>query len=309
MRSQNFSVTSSLKLLFRESTIQTNSLIILVATLIIFIIDLHLPLEVVAGVLYALIIFASLSVNETHLTHLTAALGLLFTVIAFYLSPDVIIPVEIVTINRALTLLLIICTTVMVIRIKRANIDMSALMTQTLINPITEYKNRHAFEIELDTEILRCKRYHRNLSIAIIDIDHFKAFSDSHDPKYAHEVLKRISRDIRTNIRTSDLFYHIDTDVFAILFPETELSEAKDVCEAIRKKISAKNKDAEKKITLSIGISTLVSTDNKINLRQRAEDALIISKNNGKNLVSTLPTVVSKEKNPVAAILSRSRSD
>ncbi|SFE17256.1 GGDEF domain-containing protein [Nitrosomonas sp. Nm166] len=310
MRGQIFSVTSSLKLLFRESAIQTNSLIILAATLLTFIIDLHLPLGVVAGVLYALVIFASLSVNETHLTHLTAALGFLFTIIAFYLSPDITIPMEIVIINRALTLLLIICTAVMVIRIKKANIDMSTLMTQTLINPITEHKNRHAFEIELDTEILRCKRYHRNLSVAVIDIDHFKIFSNNHDPGYTRDVIKRISRDIKANIRTSDLFYHIDTDAFAILFPETELSEAKEVCEAIRRKVSIKmDKNSEKKITLSIGIAMLGNNDNKINLRQRAEDALITSKINGKNLVSTLPPVVSKEKNPVAAILSRSRSD
>ena len=187
---------------------------------------------------------------------------------------------------------------------------MSALMTQTLIDPITGYKNRHAFEIELDTEIPRCKRYHRNLSVAIIDIDHFKIFSDSHDHKHANDVIKRISRDIKANIRTSDLFYHINTDVFAILFPETELSKAKEVCEAIRKKVSVKmDKNTENKITASIGIAMLENTDNKMNLYKRAEVALFISKRNGRNLVSTLPQVVNKDKNHVAAILSRSRSD
>lgn len=310
MRSQILSATSNLKLLFRECTIQANSLIILAATLFIFIIDLHLPLGVAAGVPYALVIFASLWVSGTQFTYLVATLGLLFTLMGFYLSPSTIIPTDIILINRGLTLLLIICTTVMVTRIKKANIDMSALMTQTLIDPVTGYKNRHAFETELDTEILRCKRYHRNLSVAIIDIDHFKIFSDRHDYQHANAVIKRISAEIRVNIRTSDLFYHIDTDVFAILFPETELSEAKEVCEAIRKKVSVKmDQNTENKITTSIGIAMLENADNNIDLCKRAEDALFISKNNGRNLVSTLPQVANKDKNHVAAILSRSRSD
>jgi len=311
MRSQIFSATASLKLLFRECTAQANGLIILAVTLFIFIIDLHLPLGVAAGVPYALVIFGSLWISETLFTYLVTALGLLFTVLGFYLSPGITAaPIEIVLINRGLTLLLIISTAIMVTKIKKANIDMSALMTQTLIDPITGYKNRHAFETELDTEILRCKRYHRNLSVAIIDIDHFKIFSDNHDHKYANDAIKRISRDIRANIRTSDLFYRIDMDVFAILFPETDLSEAKEVCEAIRKKVSTKiDKDTENKITISIGIATLGTADSKINLCKRAEDALLISKRNGRNLVSTLPQVVCKDKPLVAAILSRSRSD
>jgi hypothetical protein len=137
MRSQILSVTANLKLLFRECTVQANSLIILAATFFIFFIDLNLPLGVAAGVPYALVIFASLWVNGIQFTYLVTALGLLFTVIKFYLLPISIVPIEIVQINRGLILLLIVCTTIMVTRIKKANIDMSALMNQIPIDPIT----------------------------------------------------------------------------------------------------------------------------------------------------------------------------
>jgi hypothetical protein len=53
----------------------------------------------------------------------------------------------------------------------------------------------------------------------------------------------------------------------------------------------------------------LENSDSKIELCQRAEEALFISKRNGRNLVSTLPEVVNKDKNHIAAILSRSRAD
>ncbi|WP_394809728.1 GGDEF domain-containing protein [Nitrosomonas sp.] len=310
MRSQILSATVNLKLLFREFTIQANSLIILVATLSILIIDLQLPLGVAAGAPYALVIFASLWVCGIQFTYFIAALGIIFTIIGFYLSPGIVVPMNIVLFNRGITLLLIICSAIMVIKIKKANIDISSLMSQILIDPITGYKNRQAFESELDTEILRCKRYHRNLCVAIIDIDLLKLFSDNYDFRNKNDSIKRISHEIKTDIRTSDLFYRIDINVFAILFHETELTEAKDVCEAIRKKISAKiDKNTENKITISIGIATLNEADKRINLCKRAEEALFISKRNGGNFVSTLPEVANKEKPNVAAILSRSRSN
>ena len=310
MRSQILSATVNLKLLFREFTIQANSLIIIVATLSILIIDLQLPLGVAAGVPYALVIFASLWVCGIQFTYFIAALGIIFTIIGFYLSPGIVVPMNIVLFNRGITLLLIICSAIMVIKIKKANIDISSLMSQILIDPITGYKNRQAFESELDTEILRCKRYHRNLCVAIIDIDLLKLFSDNYDFRNKNDSIKRISHEIKTDIRTSDLFYRIDINVFAILFPETKLTEAKDVCEAIRKKISAKiDKNTENKITISIGIATLNEADKRINLCKRAEEALFISKRNGGNFVSTLPEVANKEKPHVAAILSRSRSN
>ena len=188
---------------------------------------------------------------------------------------------------------------------------MSALMNRTLTDPMSGHKNRDAFEIELNIEILRCNRYHRNLSIAVIDIDHFETFSDRYDHKHTNDVIKRISREIKANIRISDLFYHINTDVFAVLFPETELSEAKEVCEAIRKKVSGKLEDenTENKITTSIGIAMLENTDSKVSLCSRVEDALLTSKCNGGNTVSTLPQVSNKDKNHVAAILTRPRSE
>lgn len=304
MRSQILSATAYLKFLFREYPIQANSLIILVATLSILIIDLQLPLGVAAGVPYALVIFASLWVCGIQFTYFLATLGIIFTIIGFYFSPGIAVPMNIALFNRGITLLLVICSAIMVIKIKKANIDISALMTQLLIDPVTGYKNRQSFESELDTEILRCKRYHRNLSVAIIDIDLLKLFSDKYDS------LKNISQEFKADIRTSDLFYHIDINVFAVLFPETELTEAKEVCEAIRKKISAKiDKNTENKITISIGIATLSEADKRISLCKRAEDALFISKRNGGNFVSTLPEVANKDKPHVAAILSRSRSN
>lgn len=311
MRSHILSVASALKLFLRDLPIQTNYVIILFATFFIFFIDLQLPLGIAAAVPFALVVFATLWVNSAQFTILISVLGVIFTLTKFFLTPVIITTMEAVIINRGLTLMLIICSAIMVLKLKKANIDISALTNQTLIDPTTGYKNRQAFETELETEIVRCKRYERNLSIAIIDIDLFKLFIDR--PNHfsgSNNSIRTIAQEITANIRTSDIFYRIDINVFAISFPETDLAKAKEVCEAIRKKVSARM-DAvnENKITISIGVAMLDNADSQISLCKRTEEALFMSKRNGGNLVTTIPEVPNKDKSQVAAILTRSRSD
>lgn len=284
-------------------------LIIIALMLCIFAIDLNTPLGVAAAVPYVLVIFASLWVSGIRFTYFIAISSFFLTIAGFYLSPGMVMPMDVVLFNRGLVLLLTICSTLMVIKIKKTNNDMFNLMAQMLIDPVTGYKNRQAFETELDSEILRSRRYHRSFSVAIIDIDLLKLFSDNYDYKKNNDSIKQISQEIKTNIRITDLFYRIDINVFAILFPETDLFEAKKVCESVRKKVSAQmDENIENKVMVSIGIAMLDETDDKLILCKRAEDALFISKRNGGNQVSTLPQIANKEKSPVAAILSRSRS-
>ncbi|MFZ1851629.1 MAG: diguanylate cyclase [Nitrosomonas sp.] len=312
MREHILSATSSLKIFFRDFSISPNNLLIISAAVFIFIIDLQLPLGVAAGVPYALVIFASLWANGIFLTYWVSGLSLVFVILGYFLSPPSVVPIEIILINRGLTLLLIVSTAIMAIKIKKANIDISALSSNVLIDSISGLKNKQAFDIELHTETLRCQRYQRNLSIALIDIDlsHFTREKDNHSQ--VHEIIRNIANNIKSKIRTSDLLYHTDTQQFAILFPETELSEAKDVCEIIRNKtsFSATQHNENKLFVACIGIATLEPHDNSINLFQRAEDALSLSKDSVKHQVSTVPEINgNKDKNVIPAILSRSRSD
>jgi len=312
MREHILSATSSLKIFFRDFSISPNNLLIFSATVFIFIIDLQLPLGVAAGVPYALVIFASLWASGMYLTYWISGLSLVFIILGYFLSPSSVVPIEITLINRGLTLLLIVSTAIMAIKIKKANVDISALSPNILIDSISGLKNKQAFDIELQTETLRCQRYQRNLSIALIDIDLSQLPREKDNHSQIHEIIRNIANNIKSKIRTSDLLYHTDTQQFAILFPETELSEAKDVCEIIRNKtsFSATQKDENKLFVACIGIATLELHDNSINLFQRAEDALLISKESEKHQVFTVPEINSnKDKNVIPAILSRSRFD
>ena len=295
---------ASIKLMVRECLVQNNCLVILAVTLFIFVIDLNLPLGVAAGAPYVLVIFASLWISGINASYVVAALGVVFTVAGFFLSPGIMAPMHIVLINRTLTVLLIVCAAIMVVRIKKANIDISDLMNQILINPVSGFKNKQAFEDAFVNEIQRCRRYEHQLSLAIIEV---KDHNDSQSSKSNLEI-KSVLQEIRNGIRKTDLPYHISDNELAIIFTDTDLATSKSVCEAICKQVCTK---LESRITTNtvfkIGIAAAEKNDNQATLFIRAKSALSLAKSDAENAVITIPQVVNKDKAAVAAILLRSR--
>ena len=306
MRSLTLSKTTYLKFLLKEYICQIYLLVPLAAMVCIFTFDLYSPLGVAAGTAYALIVIGTFWIKGNLSTYITAALGLILALTGFYLSPTTVVPLDIVIINRILAVLLILTTMIMVLKIKKVSNHNFILKTQTVIDSLTECKNRLAFEKELDFEILRNTRYKRNLSVGIFKIEELKFLTFSVGKNKRDQIVKRVSQEIQNIIRNTDLLYRIDTDKFVILFSETNLQKAKEVSEAICKKIS--NNKIEIQITLNAGLASLDTDDNKEKLYSRAEHALLITQKNNNNQVSTLPDV-SVSRSPAPAILSRPRTD
>ncbi|MDH5479134.1 MAG: GGDEF domain-containing protein [Nitrosomonas sp.] len=301
------SKTTYLKFLLKEFTDHTYLFILFAALASTFAFDVYLPLGIASGTPYVLIILGTLWIKGNQSTYITTVLGLALTVTGFYLSPSVAVPTDIVIANRALAILLIVCTMIMVLKIKKVQDHLSSLRNQAVIDPLTQCKNKRAFEIELNFEILRNKRYNRNLTISIFDIDAFKFLTFTHGQDKGEQILKQVSEEMQHMIRSTDLLYRIDTAKFAILFSETDLPKAKEVSETICRNIT-NNKKHEINVTLSAGLSSLNANDNKETIYKRAEDALLISQKNENNKVSTLPKTVNSSRPVVPAILSRSRS-
>ena len=309
MHSQNFSIVAQLRFIFREYADRANYLVLLIAMIAILIFDLLSPLGIAAGVPYGVIVFGSLWVRGRAVTYVIAAMGVMFTIVGYYLSPVGLSPMNAVIINRVLAVLVIFITAMMVFRIKKTDADMSLLKTQSVVDPLTLTNNQHAFEQGLDGEFFRAKRYQRSLSMAIIDVDHLTLINGTHGFNCGDEIIKKVAKELESNIRKCDVLYRLDGGKFAILFTETGIAEAKRVGDAICKKVASNLKWNEHDITVSIGIAMLEEGDNKRMLYRRAEQALMLSKNSGKNKVSTLPHIIRQGKASIAAILSRSRSN
>ncbi len=307
MSSQRFSTASYLRVFLNEFANHIHYLIMLVAIIGIFVFDLASSSGIAAGTSYVLVVFGSLFIKGNIPTYVAAVMGLIFTITGFFLSASVINPLETAMINRLLAALLIIGAALIVIRIKKADENILALRIQSVIDPLTQTKNYRAFEQELSRGILLHKRHNRSLSVAFIDIDNLHKINQSYGSDGGDSVINQVAKEIEANIRSSDVLYRLAGDKFAVLFAETGMRGTKSVGEAICKKTSSKIALSGRNVTLSMGIATLEEKDSERSLCQRAEKALLQSKADGKNRVTTVPPVSTKDTSRIAAILARSR--
>ncbi len=136
----------------------------------------------------------------------------------------------------------------------------------------------------LDYEIIRAKRYARNLSLLMIDVDQFKSYNDTLGHLEGDKFLKSIAQIIKQNIRTTDVACRYAGDEFAVILPETDLAQARSMAEKIRKKVSELS--AKQPISVSIGLAESNAHTNRYDLIQRADSHLYTAKHHGKNQIS-----------------------
>jgi diguanylate cyclase (GGDEF)-like protein len=265
------------------------SIAIFISTLVILGLDLILPLGIAAGTPYGLVVFATLWSKRISHTYLVAVVGILFTTLGFYLSPDIISPMYAVIINRVLAVIIILASAILVIQIKKNNLHIKNLNILSLTDPLTGVENRLAYDRAIEKEIARDVRNKRKLSLAIIDIDNFKNVNDTHGHAIGDKVLKDTANIIRSAVRKTDLVFRLGGDEFAVLFIETGLRKTKKIGAKVCRSISQSSTLGTNTLTVSVGIAELEVNDNKDTLYNRTDKALYLSKNQGKNMVSTIP--------------------
>lgn len=106
------------------------------------------------------------------------------------------------------------------------------LATQDLL---TQVANRQTLLTRLDEEIERATRYGHQLSIAMIDIDHFKRFNDTYGHSAGDLVLHRIAQAIQDSVRRVDVVGRYGGEEFMVILPETDVDAAASIAEKIRR--------------------------------------------------------------------------
>ncbi len=150
---------------------------------------------------------------------------------------------------------------------------------------LTNIYNRRIFLRFLEAEIYKAKRYSREFSLIMFDIDHFKAVNDTHGHDAGDYVLKTTVDVIKRNIRVSDIVARYGGEEFIIIQPETTIEGAKVSAEKIRTLIEQNNFDKVKRITISIGVTMFKENDTVNSIVKRVDEALYKAKNNGRNRV------------------------
>lgn len=124
----------------------------------------------------------------------------------------------------------------------------------------------------------------------MMDIDHFKQFNDNYGHDIGDEILKLTSKTFTTSVRETDIIGRYGGEEFIIIVPETDLKEVKLVAERVRANVEKQtlytDKFGELKCTLSIGISTIIGTEENLEeMVKRADNMLYKAKESGRNRV------------------------
>ncbi|MEZ8034776.1 GGDEF domain-containing protein [Vibrio crassostreae] len=141
--------------------------------------------------------------------------------------------------------------------------------------------NRRRFDKELSHYSNLADRYgHTHSCLALIDLDHFKAINDNHGHDQGDTALKEVAELLKKNIRDTDIVARVGGEEFAILMPETNLSEAIEAMYRLKEVIA---KDTTLNLTVSSGVSEIQAYAEAT--YRSADRALYRAKGNGRNRV------------------------
>jgi len=150
---------------------------------------------------------------------------------------------------------------------------------------LTRLFNRRYFNQKLQEEVERSRRYSRNLSLIMCDIDHFKKFNDTYGHQTGDKVLQKVAELIINNCRASDIPARYGGEEIAVILPETDINGAYRLAEKARIIIEEKAADAAGTVvTVSMGVASF--TGNKKtpeDLISAADKCLYKAKESGRN--------------------------
>lgn len=166
------------------------------------------------------------------------------------------------------------------------------------LDPLTGLFNRRFLDESLEHEVQRCQHRRRQLSLLMLDIDHFKTWNDLHGHLEGDRMLARFGKLLRASIRDYDRAFRFGGEEFLVLFPDTGLEDARNVAERIRRRfeqlvfnvpVSRDFPEGRDSRTISGGVACYREGLGAMELLEMADQALYCAKSSGRNRIEYLP--------------------
>jgi two-component system, cell cycle response regulator len=153
---------------------------------------------------------------------------------------------------------------------------------------LTNLCNRKQLDTLLGEEVPRAQRYNRELSLLMLDIDHFKSINDTYGHLTGDSVLRALAAILQKRVRPNDKLARYGGEEFCAILPETSLASAVKIGEDLRQLVAEHRFMAESqeiKVTISVGVAVLAHGMTPIDLCRRADEMLYRAKHGGRNRV------------------------
>jgi len=161
----------------------------------------------------------------------------------------------------------------------------------SLTDELTHVSNRRHFQTMLQMEMKRAKRFNRNISLLMVDVDRFKKYNDTYGHVEGDRVLEEIAKILSENVREVDTVARYGGEEFSIILTHTSSDEAAQVAEKLRRLVEEHPFKYEKntkrgQVTVSVGVANFPEdTENMEDLINNADMALYQAKGAGRNRV------------------------
>jgi diguanylate cyclase len=155
-------------------------------------------------------------------------------------------------------------------------------------DPLTFALNRRGLEEAFRVETARAARYGAPLALAVLDVDDFKKLNDTLGHVAGDRALVHLATTLQSTLRPTDIIARLGGEEFALLLPATDLAEASDAGERLRKELAGRPfqwDGAPRTITFSAGVAEWREGEPIEDLIQRADGAMYQAKRAGKNRV------------------------
>lgn len=156
---------------------------------------------------------------------------------------------------------------------------------------LTGLYNYRSFQARLEQEVERAQRYHRPLSLIMVDIDYFKTYNDTCGHLRGDSVLAAVAQSLQQTSRTSDIVARYGGEEFVLVLPETDVIKAETLGHRLQEQIEKRIFPGEeqlpgKTLTISVGVTSYLPPDTKEVLIEKADTALYQAKREGRNRVA-----------------------
>ncbi|WP_433208479.1 diguanylate cyclase domain-containing protein [Dactylosporangium sp. CS-047395] len=166
------------------------------------------------------------------------------------------------------------------------------LATLSVTDPLTGLANRRRFTDRLGDEWRRSARAHGTLAVAMIDIDHFKAYNDHYGHPGGDSCLRKVAAALQHTVRATDLVARLGGEEFAVVLPDTDLRAATVAAERLRAAVEAIGEPHPRTgpgvVTVSVGVAAHRpdGSGEPEKLVEAADVALYDAKREGRNRVA-----------------------